>query len=92
MSAWALSERPRLRGPGRLKYDYARRTDMLLLPERVVELNEAAGAILRLCDGRRTIAQIVEELEARYGQSGLGGDIVDFLAAAAEEGWVEPCR
>ncbi|MFB9274389.1 pyrroloquinoline quinone biosynthesis peptide chaperone PqqD [Cohnella cellulosilytica] len=91
MSARALSERPRLRSPGRMKYDKARQTELLLLPERVVELNEAAGAILRLCDGRRTIAQVIGELESTYGQSGLEDDIVEFLAASAERGWLELC-
>lgn len=92
MSSWALSERPRLRGPGRLKYDKARQSDLLLLPERVVQLNVAAGAILWLCDGQRTIAQMIDELESKYGQSDLQGDVVDFLASAVEKGWVELCR
>jgi pyrroloquinoline quinone biosynthesis protein D len=89
MSSWALSERPKLRGPGRMKYDKARQSDMLLLPERVVQLNEAAGAILWLCDGQRTITQMIDELEAKYGQSDLQGDVVEFLASAAERGWIE---
>ncbi|WP_372635453.1 pyrroloquinoline quinone biosynthesis peptide chaperone PqqD [Cohnella sp.] len=89
MSSRALSERPRLRSPGRMKYDKARQTELLLLPERVVELNEAAGAILRLCDGQRTIVQMIGELETKYGQSGLENDIVEFLAASADRGWIE---
>ena len=89
MSQLALSERPKLRMPGRMKYDKARQTELLLLPERVVELNEAAGAILRLCDGQRTIAQIIGELESKYGQTGLGDDIVEFFVTAAEKGWLE---
>ncbi|MFD0669925.1 pyrroloquinoline quinone biosynthesis peptide chaperone PqqD [Cohnella sp. GCM10027633] len=91
MSAMALSDRPRLRGPGRMKYDRARQTELLLLPERVVELNDAAGAILRLCDGQRTISRMIEELEAKFDQTGLGDDIVAFLASAAERGWLELC-
>ncbi|MFC5529821.1 pyrroloquinoline quinone biosynthesis peptide chaperone PqqD [Cohnella yongneupensis] len=91
MSALAMSDRPRLRSPGRMKYDKARQSDLLLLPERVVELNEAAGAILWLCDGQRTIAQMIGELEAKYGQAGLGDDILEFIASAAERGWLELC-
>lgn len=91
MSAMALSDRPRLRSPGRMKYDKARKSDLLLLPERVVELNEAAGAILRLCDGQRTIAQLIAELEANYAQTGLGDDIFEFIASAAERGWLVLC-
>jgi len=91
MSAPALSDRPRLRSPGRMKYDKARQSELLLLPERVVELNEAAGVILRLCDGQRTIAQMIGELEATYVQTGLGDDIVEFISSAAERGWLELC-
>ncbi|WP_256757710.1 pyrroloquinoline quinone biosynthesis peptide chaperone PqqD [Cohnella sp. WQ 127256] len=92
MSSLALSELPRLRGPGRMKYDKARQSDLLLLPERVVQLNEAAGAILWLCDGHRTIAQMIVELESKYGQSDLREDVVDFLDSALEKGWIELCR
>ncbi|MBO9599330.1 MAG: pyrroloquinoline quinone biosynthesis peptide chaperone PqqD [Cohnella sp.] len=91
MSRWAPSERPRLSSPGRLKYDKARQTELLLLPERVVELNEAAGAILRLCDGQRSVESIIEELETKYGQTGLEDDIYEFFAVAAEKGWLELC-
>lgn len=91
MSAMALSDRPRLRSPGRMKYDKVRKLELLLLPERVVELNEGAGVILRLCDGQRTIMQMIEELEAKYDQTGLGDDIVEFVATAAERGWLELC-
>ncbi len=91
MSSRALAERPRLRSPGRMKYDQVRNTDLLLLPERVVELNEAAAAILRLCDGQRTTAQVIAELESKFGQTGLRDDIVEFLAESAERGWLELC-
>lgn len=91
MSAIVLSDRPRLRSPGRMKYDKARQSDLLLLPERVVELNEAAGAILWLCDGQRTIADMIGELEAKFVQTGLEDDIMEFIASAAERGWLELC-
>ncbi len=89
MTLWENSERPRIRSPARLKYDEARQTDILLLPERVILLNAAAGAILRLCDGNRTVGEIVQELEAAYQQSSLKEDIVGFLEIAASKGWVD---
>ncbi|QHW29587.1 pyrroloquinoline quinone biosynthesis peptide chaperone PqqD [Paenibacillus rhizovicinus] len=92
MSQRPLSERPKLRSPGRIKYDKVRQMELLLLPERIVELNEAAGAILRHCDGQRTIEQIIGELEAKYNQTGLRDDIVEFFDAAAEKGWLELCK
>ncbi|WEK54666.1 MAG: pyrroloquinoline quinone biosynthesis peptide chaperone PqqD [Candidatus Cohnella colombiensis] len=89
MIVWDLSDRPKLKSPSRMKYDQARQADMLLLPERVVTLNETAGAILWLCDGQRTIAQIIEELETKYETTNLEEDVVAFLVEAADKGWVE---
>lgn len=89
MTAWDDADRPKIRRPARLKYDHTRQSDILLLPERVVVLNETAGAILRLCDGHHTIADIIRQLEAQYQQSGLEADVQEFLRSAAEKGWVE---
>ncbi|MEC0242555.1 pyrroloquinoline quinone biosynthesis peptide chaperone PqqD [Paenibacillus dokdonensis] len=89
MINWELSERLRLRSPARMKFDKARQTDLLLLPERVVHLNPTAGAILWLCDGERTVSQIIGELESKYNQSELKTDILDFLTQATDRGWVE---
>jgi pyrroloquinoline quinone biosynthesis protein D len=80
---------PRLVRKGRLRYDDVRETDVLLLPERVVKLNATGAAILRLCDGERTVAAIARELEARYEQPDLEADVLEFVRAAAEHGWVE---
>jgi pyrroloquinoline quinone biosynthesis protein D len=89
MTPLNLSEQLRLRKPARIKYDEARQMDLLLLPERVVNLNPTAGAILWLCDGSRTIDQIIEELETRYNQSNLEADVLEFLLQAVDKGWVE---
>lgn len=86
-----LTERIRIRAPARLKFDKARQTDMLLLPERVVQLNPTAGAILWLCDGERTVARMIEELETKYNQTNLQPDILAFLTEAIGRGWVEKC-
>lgn len=84
-----LSKQLRLRRPARLKFDEARQTDLLLLPERVIRLNPTAGAILWLCDGERTVNQIIEELQTKYNQTDLKTDVLDFLTQAVDRGWVE---
>jgi pyrroloquinoline quinone biosynthesis protein D len=85
MTPLNLSEQLRLRKPARIKYDEARQMDLLLLPERVVNLNPTAGAILWLCDGSRTIDQIIEELETSYNQSNLEADVLEFLLQAVDK-------
>ena len=40
--------------------------DLLLIPEGALRLKGPARAIVELCDGRRTLGGVVEELARRY--------------------------
>ena len=46
--------------------------DLLLIPEGALRLKGPARAIVELCDGQRTLAGIVEELERRYPGEDVG--------------------
>ena len=59
-------DRPRLAPHVRLIFDRARAQHVLLTPESVTVLNGTGAAVLGLCDGRRTVAEIVTELRGRY--------------------------
>jgi pyrroloquinoline quinone biosynthesis protein D len=60
------AERPRLAPHVRLAYDQTRQRHVLLTPETVTLLNGTGAAILELCDGVRTLAEILAELGDRY--------------------------
>jgi pyrroloquinoline quinone biosynthesis protein D len=60
------TDRPRLARHVRLSFDRTRQRHVLLHPETVVVLNGSGARILELCDGRRTVTEIVAELGARY--------------------------
>ncbi len=60
------TDRPRLARHVRLRYDPARGQHVLLTPESVTVLNGTGAAILGLCDGQRSVAEIVGELRGRY--------------------------
>lgn len=59
---------PRLGRGVRMRYDRSRDRHVLLLPETVVVLNATGTAILELCDGTRTVGEIVAALRERYGE------------------------
>ncbi|TWF82382.1 pyrroloquinoline quinone biosynthesis protein D [Pseudonocardia hierapolitana] len=61
-------DRPRLARHVRLTFDRARERHVLLSPETVVVLNATGTAVLELCDGQRTVTEIVAELGARYSR------------------------
>ncbi|WP_326837961.1 pyrroloquinoline quinone biosynthesis peptide chaperone PqqD [Amycolatopsis rhabdoformis] len=64
--AVSTSDRPRLARHVRLTFDASRGRHVLLHPETVVVLNRSGAAILELCDGRRTVAEVEAELGTRY--------------------------
>jgi pyrroloquinoline quinone biosynthesis protein D len=49
-----------------MTYSEARQGYVLLLPETVVVLRGSSADILALCDGTRTVDEVVAELGARY--------------------------
>jgi pyrroloquinoline quinone biosynthesis protein D len=50
----------------RLHRDQARDQWVILAPERVIELDDIAHAIVKLCDGQRTVDAIVQQLAAEF--------------------------
>ena len=73
----------------RLQWEPAQEAHVLLYPEGMVRLNGSAGAILSRCDGVRTLADIVADLERTYETSGLAGDVRAFVTMALEKRWLE---
>jgi pyrroloquinoline quinone biosynthesis protein D len=79
---------PRLHPKARLQRDEVRGREVLLYPEGLVGLNPTGAEILGLCDGARSLADIVATLERRYGVTGLEPDVAAFLDGLAAKGLV----
>jgi pyrroloquinoline quinone biosynthesis protein D len=73
----------------KLQWEPAQDAHVLLYPEGMVKLNGSAGAIMSRCDGARTLADIVADLERSYGLTGLAADVRAFVALALEKRWLE---
>ena len=73
----------------RLQWEPAQDAHVLLYPEGMVKLNSSAAAIMSRCDGIRTVADIVADIERTYGVTGLEADVTAFVAMAREKSWLE---
>ena len=73
----------------RLQWEEAQQKDVILYPEGMVELNQSSAEILKLCDGTRTVEQIIADLEQKFATSGLKNDITSFLNIALQNGWIQ---
>ena len=78
--------RPRLVTGARLVYDDVREGHVLLIPEGAVRLNRTAAEVLELCDGERSLDEIVGALSARYEGFDLRDDVRELLGRMTEKG------
>jgi pyrroloquinoline quinone biosynthesis protein D len=89
VSAISESARPVVGRGFRLQWEPAQEAHVLLYPEGMVKLNTSAAAIMSRCDGVRSVADIVGDIERTYGVTGLAGDVGAFVAMARDNGWLE---
>ena len=73
------TNRPHLALQARLEWDPVRQRHVLLAPEGVLVLNQTGATILGLCDGERTVVEIVEDLRGRYNR--VAADEVRYFLA-----------
>ncbi len=73
----------------RFQWEPAQNTHVLLYPEGMVRLNPSAAEILKVCDGSRTVSQIIDDLEAQFPDADLEADVLRFLQTAQERGWIK---
>jgi pyrroloquinoline quinone biosynthesis protein D len=80
--------RPRLVTGARLRYDEVREEHLLLIPEGAVRLNSTGAEVLGLCDGERSLDDIVGALAARYDGADVREDVLELVDAMAQRGLV----
>lgn len=84
-----LPEHPKLNRLFRLQYEEAQKAHVLLYPEGMVKLNQSASEILLLCNGSRTVVEIVAALEEKFSAKGLEADVRSMLEEATRRNWLD---
>ncbi len=71
----------------RLQHDRTRERWVLLAPERVIELDDIAHAVLTHIDGRSDVEAIVAALARDYGADPgeIYGDVIDLFSTLMEK-------
>src|SRR6185295_18566289 len=88
------ASRPVLPRHARLKFDETRQLWVILAPERVLAPDEIAVEILQLCDGVRSVDQIIDALAAKYSapREAIATDVVAMLQDLADKGFLTEAR
>ena len=71
----------------RLHEDRARERVVILAPERAYQIDAIGAAVLKLCDGARSVAEIVTHLAETYAAPAemIGRDVTDMLQGLADK-------
>jgi pyrroloquinoline quinone biosynthesis protein D len=77
---------PRLVTGARLRYDEVREEHLLLVPEGAVRLNPTAAEVLGLCDGDRSLEDIIVAMTERYHGSDVSDDVRELVDAMTQRG------
>jgi pyrroloquinoline quinone biosynthesis protein D len=74
----------------KLRHDATRATWVVQAPERNFYPDPIAVEVLKLCDGRRSIAEIAESLSLRYNapKEEIEADVISMLQDLADKGVV----
>ena len=84
-----LNSKPGIALGYRLQWEEVQQCHVLLYPEGMVQLNDTAAEILRRCDGRHTVADIVNELESLFDTQGIAPQVHELLAEGTRRGWLD---
>jgi len=88
MTEPGLATQPGIGAGFRLQWEPAQDCHVLLYPEGMVRLNPSAGEILKRCDGQRSVAAIVADLEVAFATQGLQADVLAFVQMAGQQRWL----
>lgn len=72
----------------RLQWEESQQKHVLLYAEGMVQLNDSATEILQLCDGKRSVQDIINILQNKFQEDNVPSDVMTFLAEAIDKGWI----
>src|ERR1700727_298738 len=88
------ASRPVLPRHAKLKFDETRQGWVILAPERVLAPDEIAVEVLQLCDGVRSVADMIDLLDEKYvaPREAIGTDVIAMLQDLADKGFLTEAR
>ncbi len=84
-----LTQVPKLANGYRLQWEPAQDSFVVLYPEGMKVLSGSASEIVQQCTGEQNVAAIIKSLEEKFPDVELAKDVLDFIAGASAEGWLD---
>jgi pyrroloquinoline quinone biosynthesis protein D len=73
----------------RFQWEEAQQSYVILFPEGMVKLHGGAGEVIKLVDGKATVAEIVATLKAKFPDAeNIEKDIIGMFEMAYGKAWI----
>jgi len=82
---------PKLPRHAKLRFDEARKKWIINAPERVFELDEIAGEVMQLVNGKSSISVIIDVLVKKFKGASrdiIAKDVLSMLQPLADKGFI----
>ena len=88
------TSRPLLPRHAKLKFDETRQRWVILAPERVLAPDDIAVEVLQLCDGVRSVEQMIDQLAEKYtaDRGAIAVDVIAMLQDLADKRFLTEAR
>ena len=88
------TSRPLLPRHAKLKFDETRQRWVILAPERVLAPDDIAVEVLQLCDGVRSVEQMIDQFAEKYtaDRGAIAVDVIAMLQDLADKGFLTEAR
>jgi len=80
-----------IRPPFLFRWEDSQQAHVLLYPEGIVKLNTTGGEILQRCDGKTSVAELIDQLALSYNASNVDAirnGVLNFLEVSHGKGWI----
>ncbi|MCQ4252991.1 pyrroloquinoline quinone biosynthesis peptide chaperone PqqD [Stutzerimonas stutzeri] len=80
-----------IRPPFLFRWEDSQQAHVLLYPEGIVKLNATGGEILQRCNGKTSVAELIDQLARSYNASNIDAirsGILNFLEVSHGKGWI----
>jgi len=80
-----------IRSPFLFRWEESQQAHVLLYPEGIVKLNASGGEILKRCDGKTRVVELIDQLAQSYNASDIDAirnGVLNFLEVSHGKGWI----
>ncbi|MEM7468833.1 MAG: pyrroloquinoline quinone biosynthesis peptide chaperone PqqD [Pseudomonadota bacterium] len=83
---------PTLAPTFRFQWEEVQNCYVILYPEGMINLSGSAGEIMKRCDGKASVGDILADLQQTFPGADIEQDVYNFIGHAYDNGWLKSAQ